>query len=106
MRYWPVSSVTTERTFSISAGLAASTVTPGKHAARRVLDDAGDGGLRIGRRRQEHRTNRTPEDRLNRLNITSPPERCVESTPPTYVENVRLGIPEGRLGPATGHVKA
>src|SRR5689334_3666015 len=29
IRYWPVSSLTTERTFSISAGLAASTVTPG-----------------------------------------------------------------------------
>ena len=32
MRYWPVPSVTTERTFSISAGLAASTVTPGSTA--------------------------------------------------------------------------
>src|SRR6185436_9789720 len=30
--YWPVSSVTTERTFSISAGLDASTVTPGSTA--------------------------------------------------------------------------
>src|SRR5262245_61116794 len=32
MRYWPVPSVTTERTFSINAGLAASTVTPGSTA--------------------------------------------------------------------------
>src|SRR5438046_908916 len=32
MRYWPVPSVTTERTFSISTGLAASTVTPGRIA--------------------------------------------------------------------------
>src|SRR5688572_13861259 len=32
MRYWPVSSVTTDRTFSISTGLAASTVTPGRTA--------------------------------------------------------------------------
>src|SRR5688572_6446250 len=32
MRYWPVPSVTTARTFSISAGLAASTVTPGRTA--------------------------------------------------------------------------
>ena len=32
IRYWPVPSVTTERTFSISAGLAASTVTPGSTA--------------------------------------------------------------------------
>ena len=32
MRYWPVASVTTDRTRSISAGLAASTVTPGSTA--------------------------------------------------------------------------
>ena len=32
MRYWPVPSVTTERTRSINAGLAASTVTPGSTA--------------------------------------------------------------------------
>src|SRR5687767_13125960 len=32
MRYWPVSSVTTDLTFSMSAGLAASTVTPGRTA--------------------------------------------------------------------------
>src|SRR5438552_13140297 len=32
MRYWPVASLTTERTFSISTGLAASTVTPGSTA--------------------------------------------------------------------------
>src|SRR5262245_5595421 len=30
--YWPVPSVTTDRTFSINAGLAASTVTPGRTA--------------------------------------------------------------------------
>src|SRR5262245_64300723 len=29
MRYWPVASVTTVRVFSMSAGLDASTVTPG-----------------------------------------------------------------------------
>src|SRR6185503_19620037 len=32
MRYWPLPSVTTERAFSISAGLLASTVTPGSTA--------------------------------------------------------------------------
>src|SRR5579862_1191341 len=32
MRYWPVSSLTTERTRSMSAGLVASTVTPGSTA--------------------------------------------------------------------------
>src|SRR5215475_11677756 len=30
MRYWPVASVTTDRTLSIRAGLAASTRTPGR----------------------------------------------------------------------------
>src|SRR5688572_21586180 len=30
--YWPAPSVTTDRTFSINAGLAASTVTPGRTA--------------------------------------------------------------------------
>src|ERR1051325_10967953 len=32
IRYWPVPSVTTDRTFSIRAGLAASMVTPGRTA--------------------------------------------------------------------------
>ena len=32
MRYWPEPSVTAVRTFSMSAGLAASTVTPGSTA--------------------------------------------------------------------------
>src|SRR4029453_6860675 len=32
MRYWPLPSVTTERTFSIKTGLEASTVTPGNTA--------------------------------------------------------------------------
>src|SRR5687768_2388016 len=33
IRYWPVPSVVTTRTFSVSAGLVASTVTPGSTAA-------------------------------------------------------------------------
>ena len=37
MRYWPVPSVTTVRTFSVSAGLAASTVTPGRTAPEESL---------------------------------------------------------------------
>jgi hypothetical protein len=32
MRYWPVPPLTTDRTFSMSAGLEASTVTPGSTA--------------------------------------------------------------------------
>jgi hypothetical protein len=35
--YWPVPSVTAIRTFSISAGLAASTVTPGRTAPEASL---------------------------------------------------------------------
>ena len=41
--YSPLSSVIVVRVFSIRAGLDASTVTPGKHAARAVLDGTGDG---------------------------------------------------------------
>src|SRR5437762_12124749 len=37
MRYWPVPSVTDERTFSISTGLDASTVTPGRIAPETSL---------------------------------------------------------------------
>jgi hypothetical protein len=37
MRYWPVAFVTTDRTFSISTGLAASTVTPGNTAPEASL---------------------------------------------------------------------
>ena len=49
--------VTVERSFSISAGLAASTVTPGSTRARVVFDGAGDGaGLRRRKRRREDNT--------------------------------------------------
>jgi hypothetical protein len=41
-----VPSLTAMRAFSIRTGLETSTVTPGQHRARRVLDDAGDGALR------------------------------------------------------------
>src|SRR6266446_1795255 len=37
MRYWPSASVTAVRTFSIRAGLAASTVTPGRTAPEASL---------------------------------------------------------------------
>ena len=42
-----------------------------QHAARRVLDDAGNGGLRIGRRRQEQRADQqtATAESLQNLNI-------------------------------------
>ena len=46
MRYRPAPSVTPLRTFSISAGLAASTRDAREHGAGRIFDDAGDGRLR------------------------------------------------------------
>src|SRR5688572_203553 len=47
MRYWPFASVTTERTFSMRTGLAASTITPGSTAPEESLttpamDDCAD----------------------------------------------------------------
>ena len=41
------------RTFSMSAGLAASTVTPGIDRSAGVSDDAGNGALRMGERRRQ-----------------------------------------------------
>jgi hypothetical protein len=52
--YWPVPSVLTERTFSIRAGLAASTMTPGSTAPD---DPSRCGNRSLGarrRRRQDH----------------------------------------------------
>ena len=46
--YGPDPSVTVDRVFSISAGLEASTVTPGKHRAGGVFHDPGD--RRLGER--------------------------------------------------------
>ena len=51
-RYWPLPSVTTVRTFSISAGLEASTVAPGSTAPERVFDNAGDGSERLSETRR------------------------------------------------------
>ena len=46
MRYCPLLSVMVERVFSIRAGLAASTDTPGQHAAGGIANDTGD-ALRV-----------------------------------------------------------
>ncbi len=62
--YWPVPSVTADRTFSISAGLAASTVTPGSTApdvsftvpAMALVCADATAGRNASRRRREHET--------------------------------------------------
>ena len=51
--YCPVLSVTTERVFSISAGLDASTVTPGSTAPEVSLTISPNGPLGVRRRRQQ-----------------------------------------------------
>ena len=54
MRYCPVLSVTTERTFSMSAGLAASTVTPGRIPPEGISDHSGERlCIRDGRQRRD-----------------------------------------------------
>ena len=55
--YWPALSLTAVRVFSISAGLAASTVTPGRTAPRAVLHDAGNRAElgKAQRRKDDHR---------------------------------------------------
>jgi hypothetical protein len=64
MRYWPASSVTPTRTFSMSAGLEASTVTPGNTPPGLVPDRTCEGTLREGKRRKEcHRHQDQDRDR-------------------------------------------
>ena len=50
MRYWPVSSLTTDADLFNQHRAGGFDRHAWQHAARRVPDDAGDGGLRIGRR--------------------------------------------------------
>ena len=77
MRYWPVSSLTTDRTFSIRTGLAASTVTPGNTAPDVSLTtpvmaacaEARKAGRTEPTDRRTDRTNRVSEDRRESLNI-------------------------------------
>ena len=60
MRYAPSPSVITDRVFSMSTSLDASTVTPGQHGAGGVLHQTGDGALGMRRCRQpEHARKRT-----------------------------------------------
>ena len=46
MRYWPVPSVTTVRTFSVNAGLDRLDGDAGQDGSGRIPDDAGNRGLR------------------------------------------------------------
>src|SRR5258705_10548325 len=78
MRYWPVASVTTDRTLSIRAGLAASTRTPGRTAAEVSLTTPVIAACAkaVDGRSTETRTNRRAHgDRWIGFGIASPPYR-------------------------------
>src|SRR5437016_5108994 len=72
IRYWPVSSLTTERIRSMSTGLAASTVTPGStppDASRTTPVMAACAYAAAGK---STTTSRTKRHRLKNLRIASP----------------------------------
>src|SRR5687767_15663567 len=63
IRYWPVPSVVTERTFSIRTGLAASTVTPGSTAPDASLTTPVMAPCAIAAAGTSRTTSRTAADR-------------------------------------------
>src|SRR5665213_2807661 len=67
--YWPLASVTTDRTFSISAELAASTVTPGNTAPDVSLTTPASAcaASSLGRRTKPTITRANPSLRINDL---------------------------------------
>src|SRR6476660_1640967 len=72
IRYWPVASLTTDRTFSIRAGLAASTVTPGNTPPDASLTTpviAACAYAADGRSSTADKISRAPRDRRRSLNI-------------------------------------
>src|SRR5438132_14310140 len=75
IRYWPVASLTTERTFSISAGLAASTVTPGNTPPDASLTTPVIAACAYAADGRSSRTSRAQDDRFARVNIAPPPQR-------------------------------
>ena len=79
MRYCPVPSVTAVRIFSISAGLAASTVTPGSTAPDASLTTPLIVGLRGRHDRQQHRE---PEHRSNPADSEHGDLRWLMTRPP------------------------
>ena len=102
MRYWPVASLTTDRTFSIRTGLAASTVAPGNTAPDASLTtpvmapcaDAEDGSRRTTKTVKTDRT-RASEDRRASLDIALLPTCRVYGNT----------CDAARLGLKVGHVK-
>src|SRR5713101_4970670 len=84
IRYCPVASLMTDRTFSIRAGLAASTVTPGSTPPDASLTtpviaacaEAVDGrSRRTSKPNKPDKPRRTPGDRCRDLNIAYPPQQ-------------------------------
>src|SRR5689334_22942468 len=69
MRYWPVSLLTTERTFSINAGLAASTVTPGRTPPETSLTTPVMAACAKAAAGRSNRTNRTAVQRVTNFLI-------------------------------------
>src|SRR5262245_3177279 len=73
MRYWPDASVTTDRTFSISAGLAASTLAPGSTAPEASLMTpvmAACAYTVEGKSKETNAITREPRDRWVSFSIT------------------------------------
>src|SRR5688500_4880979 len=70
IRYWPVSSLTTERTFSIRTGLAASTVTPGSTAPDASLTTPAMAPCANAAAGTSRTTSRTAADRRASAHIT------------------------------------
>src|SRR5437867_7695003 len=84
MRYWPVASVTTDRVFSISTGLVASTVTPGNTAPDASLTTpviAACAWTAEGRSNESRIASRGPEDRAISFGIALSPRLQVHDKP-------------------------
>src|SRR5262245_40850918 len=93
MRYWPVPSVTTERTFSISAGLAASTVTPGRTAPDGSLTTPASAcAWTMDGSEMTSPNNRST---LNTRSCMRPPGRQEYSTGSAVTESPESGSPKG-----------
>src|ERR1700704_3411275 len=100
MRYCPVASVTTERTFSIRAGLAASTLTPGRTAPELSLTTpviAACAEAVDGKSRETRITRSAHEDRRTRFAMLSS-LRAVQVDDASARENLeRITSESGRL---------
>ena len=72
MRYWPPSSLTTERILSISTGLAASTVTPGSTPPEASLTTPVMAACAYAAAGKSRTASRTTNERLKTVRIASP----------------------------------